>query len=70
MPLDPIKALYWSAVLNGVIAVPVMAIMMLVASSPRIMGELTIAPRLRLLGWLCTGVMAAATVSMFASFLS
>jgi Mn2+/Fe2+ NRAMP family transporter len=69
MPLDPIKALYWSAVLNGVIAVPVMAIMMLVASSPRIMGDLTIAPRLRAMGWLCTGVMAAATIAMFASFL-
>jgi Mn2+/Fe2+ NRAMP family transporter len=69
MPIDPIKALYWSAVLNGVIAVPVMAIMMLVASSPRIMGELTIAPRLRAMGWLCTGVMAAATVAMFVSFL-
>jgi Mn2+/Fe2+ NRAMP family transporter len=69
MPLDPIKALYWSAVLNGVIAVPVMAIMMLVAMSPRIMGDLTIAPRLRALGWLCTGVMAAATIAMFASFL-
>jgi NRAMP (natural resistance-associated macrophage protein)-like metal ion transporter len=69
MPIDPIRALYWSAVLNGVIAVPVMAIMMLVASSPRIMGDLTIAPRLRALGWLCTGVMAAATIAMFASFL-
>ena len=69
MPIDPIKALYWSAVLNGVIAVPVMAIMMLVASSPRIMGDLTIAPRLRAMGWLCTGVMAAATIAMFASFL-
>jgi Mn2+/Fe2+ NRAMP family transporter len=69
MPLDPIKALYWSAVLNGVIAVPVMAIMMLVASSTHIMGKLTIAPRLSALGWLCTGVMAVATVSMFASFL-
>jgi len=69
MPLDPIKALYWSAVLNGVIAVPVMAIMMLVAMSSRIMGELTISPRLSALGWLCTGVMAAATIAMFASFL-
>ncbi len=68
MPLDPIKALYWSAVLNGVIAVPVMAIMMLVASSPRIMGELTITRRLAVMGWLCTGVMAAASIAMFASF--
>jgi NRAMP (natural resistance-associated macrophage protein)-like metal ion transporter len=69
MPIDPIKALYWSAVLNGVIAVPVMAIMMLVAMSKRIMGDLTIVPRLSVLGWLCTGVMAAATIAMFASFL-
>jgi NRAMP (natural resistance-associated macrophage protein)-like metal ion transporter len=69
MPIDPIKALYWSAVLNGVIAVPVMAIMMFVAMSKRIMGDLAIAPRLSVLGWLCTGVMAAATIAMFASFL-
>jgi Mn2+/Fe2+ NRAMP family transporter len=69
MPLDPIKALYWSAVLNGVIAVPVMAIMMLVASSSSIMGDLTITRRLSAMGWLCTGVMAAATIAMFASFL-
>jgi NRAMP (natural resistance-associated macrophage protein)-like metal ion transporter len=69
MPIDPIKALYWSAVLNGVIAVPVMAIMMLVAMSKRIMGDLTIAPRLSVPGWVCTGVMAAATIAMFASFL-
>ena len=67
MPLDPIKALYWSAVLNGLIAVPVMAIMMLVASSPRIMGKLPISLRLRVLGWLCTGVMAAAAIAMIAS---
>jgi len=67
MPIDPIKALYWSAVLNGLIAVPVMAIMMLVASSPRIMGKLPISPRLRVLGWLCTGVMAAAAIAMIAS---
>ena len=68
MPIDPIKALYWSAVLNGVIAVPVMAIMMLVASSSSIMGDLTITRRLSAMGWLCTGVMAAATIAMFASF--
>jgi len=55
MPIGPIKALYWSAVLNDVIAVPVMAIMMLVASRPRIMGRL------------CAGVMAAAAIAMFAA---
>jgi len=64
-PVDPIKALYWSAVLNGVIAVPVMAIMMAVACSRRIMGDLAIRARLHGLGWLCTGVMAAAVLAMF-----
>jgi NRAMP (natural resistance-associated macrophage protein)-like metal ion transporter len=65
VPIDPIKALYWSAVLNGVIAVPVMVIMMAVASSARIMGTLTISGRLRALGWLCTGVMLVAVAAMF-----
>jgi NRAMP (natural resistance-associated macrophage protein)-like metal ion transporter len=65
VPIDPIKALYWSAVLNGVIAVPVMVIMMAVASSTRIMGTLKISGRLRVLGWLCTGVMLVAVAAMF-----
>jgi NRAMP (natural resistance-associated macrophage protein)-like metal ion transporter len=69
-PVDPIKALYWSAVLNGVIAVPVMVIMMAVASSRKIMGDLNISGWLRVLGWLCTGVMAIAVLSMLgASFM-
>jgi NRAMP (natural resistance-associated macrophage protein)-like metal ion transporter len=63
-PVDPIKALYWSAVLNGVIAVPVMVIMMAVASSRKIMGDLKISGWLRVLGWLCTGVMAVAVLAM------
>jgi NRAMP (natural resistance-associated macrophage protein)-like metal ion transporter len=65
VPIDPIKALFWSAVLNGVIAVPVMAIMMAVASSQKIMGALKISGRLRVLGWLCTAVMAVAVLAMF-----
>jgi NRAMP (natural resistance-associated macrophage protein)-like metal ion transporter len=69
-PIDPIKALYWSAVLNGVIAVPVMVIMMAVASSQKIMGALKISGRLRVLGWLCTGIMLVAVLAMFgASFM-
>jgi Mn2+/Fe2+ NRAMP family transporter len=67
-PIDPIKALYWSAVINGVTAVPIMAVMMLVAGSSKIMGDLPVAGRLKLLGWLCTGVMALAALSMFGSF--
>jgi len=63
-PLDPIKALYWSAVLNGVIAVPMMAALMLVASNRRKMGNFRVGPVLSVLGWLSTAVMAAATCAM------
>ena len=63
-PLDPIKALYWSAVLNGVIAVPMMAALMYVASSRRKMGEFRAGWVLGGLGWLSTAVMAAAAITM------
>lgn len=65
--LDPIKALLWSAVLNGVVAVPILAAMMLVASSHRIMGRMTLSIRMRCLGWLTTLVMALCVVLMLAS---
>lgn len=64
-PLDPIEALYWSAVLNGVIAVPMMAALMVVASSRRKMGTFRARGILGWLGWLSTLVMAAATLVMF-----
>lgn len=63
--LDPIKALFWSAVVNGVISVPIMAVMMLMAVKPAIMGQLGISRRLQWIGWLCTGVMAVAVTAMF-----
>ncbi len=63
-PIDPIKALYWSAVINGVISIPIMAIMMLLASRSDVMGRLVIGRRLKVLGWLCTAVMAAAVLAM------
>ena len=66
-PIDPIKALYWSAVINGVLSVPIMAVMMLMAARTDIMGRLVITRRLKALGWLCIGVMAAAVVAMFAN---
>jgi len=65
-PLDPIKALFWSAVLNGVITVPVMAAMLIVASRPRQMGAFVATTGQRVLGWTTTAVMAAAAVAMFA----
>ncbi len=63
-PLDPIKALYWSAVLNGLIAVPIMAAMMVVMHSKKKMGKFRAGNVLGPLGWLATLVMAAATVTM------
>ena len=67
-PIDPIKALYWSAVINGVISVPIMLIMMLMASRTDVMGPFVISKRLKWLGWLATLAMAVAVVAMFATF--
>ena len=64
-PLDPIKALYWSAVVNGVLAAPLMAIMTTIAMNKRIMGRLTLSRPMFVLGWLATIVMALATVAFF-----
>ncbi len=63
--LDPIKALYWSAVVNGLLAAPVMAVMMLIASNGRIMGRLTLSRPMLLAGWLATLVMFAASLGFF-----
>jgi len=66
-PIDPIKALYWSAILNGIVAVPIMAVMMRMAVRTEIMGPFVITPRLRRLGWFATCVMALAVVAMLVS---
>jgi len=67
--INPIKALYWTAIVNGVLAAPLMAIMMLIVRNPKAMGELRL-PRLpSILGWLATLLMAAATMLFFASLL-
>jgi Mn2+/Fe2+ NRAMP family transporter len=65
--LNPARALYWSAVVNGVLAAPLMAIMMLIVSNPKAMGKLTLGRRGVLLGWAATAVMAAATLLFFVS---
>ncbi len=64
-PIDPIRALFWSAVINGVIAVPIMVVMMLLADDPAVMGTFVVTRRLKALGWLATWTMAAAVVAMF-----
>jgi Mn2+/Fe2+ NRAMP family transporter len=66
--INPIKALYWSQVINGIVAVPVMVLVMRVAADPKIMEKFAITGWLKFLGWGATGVMAAAVVGMgFAS---
>jgi NRAMP (natural resistance-associated macrophage protein)-like metal ion transporter len=65
--LDPARALYWAAVVNGVLAAPLMAAMMLIVRNPRAMGRLTLGRRGTILGWVATGVMAAATAVFFAT---
>ncbi len=65
--IDPIKALFWSAVLNGVVAVPVMTMMMLLASRTAVMGRFTLTGPLKAVGWVATLVMAAAAIGMFAT---
>jgi NRAMP (natural resistance-associated macrophage protein)-like metal ion transporter len=67
MELDPIKALVWSAIVNGVISVPIMVVMMWIGQSPRLMGRLTISLRHRFFGWAATGVMGLAVLFMLAT---
>jgi len=64
-PLDPIKALVWSAVVNGVIVVPVLVAMMIVGSRREQMGEFVASRAQRVFGWLTTVMMAVAAVAMF-----
>lgn len=68
-PIDPMSALFWAAVVNGVIAVPIMVVMMMAASNATIMGDYAIKGRLRFAGWLSTTVMAIASLAMFAMML-
>jgi len=65
--LDPIKALFWSAVINGVVAVPVMAMMMLLGGRADVMGRFVLPAPLKVVGWAATAVMGAAAVAMFAT---
>jgi len=62
---DPIKALFWSAVVNGVASAPIMVVIMVLANRPAVMGEFTLPPRLQLLGWTATLVMTAMAIALF-----
>jgi NRAMP (natural resistance-associated macrophage protein)-like metal ion transporter len=64
--LDPIRALVWSAILNGVISVPIMVVLMLMSRKRAVMGDFIVRRQLYVLGWIATAVMAAAVIAMFA----
>jgi NRAMP (natural resistance-associated macrophage protein)-like metal ion transporter len=68
-PIDPIKALYWSAVLNGVVAVPVMVTMMFLTMRRSVMTRFTLPPTLQIMGWLATSTMTATVIAMIWSWL-
>ena len=63
-PIDPIKALFWSAVINGVIAVPIMTVMMLIATRTDVMGRYVVKRRLKYLGWLAVAAMSLVVITM------
>jgi len=65
LPIDPIKALFWSAVINGVISIPIMVVMMLMAGDRKVMGRFVISSWLKWLGWATAVFMAVAVAAMF-----
>ena len=69
-PADPVKELLWAAALNGVISVPIMVVMMLLASRPSVMGEHVVGRRLRWLGWTATLCMGLVVVAMGVSMVT
>ncbi len=63
-PINPMKALFWSAVINGVVAVPLVVIVILLSRRPAVMGRFTASSSLTVLGWITAGLMGAATIGM------
>jgi len=66
--INPIQALFWTAVINGVAAVPFMIAMMFMTTNPKVMGNLTLSFPLKCMGWITTLVMLAATAGLCFTF--
>ncbi len=62
--INPMKALFWTAVINGFLAPPLLVLILLISNNPKIMGDKTNGPWTNLLGWSAVGVMAAAAVGL------
>ena len=67
-PISPMKALFWSAVINGVVAVPLMVVIIILASKKSVMGDFIVSRPIVILGWIATAVMGAAALRMFIPF--
>jgi Mn2+/Fe2+ NRAMP family transporter len=67
-PISPMKALFWSAVINGIVAVPLMVVIIILASKKSVMGDFTVSKPIVILGWVATAVMGAAALRMFIPF--
>jgi NRAMP (natural resistance-associated macrophage protein)-like metal ion transporter len=65
--IDPIRALFWSAVVNGVVAVPLMVLIMLMSEKEAIVGQFRLSPYLRAVGWIATGAMLLASIFFIVS---
>jgi Mn2+/Fe2+ NRAMP family transporter len=68
MHIDPVKALFWAAILNGFVAAPLMAVIMFMASNTKVMGRLVIPKYLRAMGWVATTVMLCASIGVFVTW--
>jgi Mn2+/Fe2+ NRAMP family transporter len=66
--IDPVKALFWAAILNGIVAAPLMAVIMIMASSRKVMGKLVIPSYLKVMGWIATAVMLCACIGVFVTW--
>ena len=69
LPIDPMRALYWSAVINGVMAAPIIVVMMKLATNPAVMAQFTLPLWMRMIGWMTAVVMALCVVGLFATML-
>ena len=69
LPFDPMRALYWSAVINGIMVAPIIVVMMNLATSRRVMARFTLSPWLRVIGWLTTVVMAFCVVGLITTWI-
>jgi NRAMP (natural resistance-associated macrophage protein)-like metal ion transporter len=67
--IDPIRALFWSAVVNGVVAVPLMFLVMFMSANPAIVQQFRLPTYLRIVGWIATGAMLAASLFFIASII-